>query len=141
MTKILVVGEDIDPMDPLAVTWAFASRNHPVMGAFYFPDLMSLGMGPESYHSMVDFNAMLSKDPNIAMGGSLVIYSCIGLEEHVGLAKPVQLTFERNYPDAIREKVRANWKKWGLPELNDPTQNPTWRYFETTGAGETGRRG
>ena len=39
------------------------------------------------------------------------------------------------------KKVRANWKKWGLPELNDPNTNPTWRYFETTGAGETGRRG
>ncbi|NIP13524.1 MAG: hypothetical protein GWM88_01795, partial [Pseudomonadales bacterium] len=57
MTKILVVGEDIDPMDPLAVTWAFASRNHPKFGAFYFPHLMSAGMGPESYHAMSDFNA------------------------------------------------------------------------------------
>ena len=140
MTKILIVGEDIDPMDPLAVTWAFASRNHPTQGCFYYPHLMSAGMGPESYHSMADFNALASGDPNIAKGNSLVIYSCIGLEEQVGLAKPVQLTFERNYPDAVREKVLKNWKKWGLPELNDPNRNPTWKYFETTGSGETGRR-
>jgi 4-hydroxy-3-polyprenylbenzoate decarboxylase len=141
MTKILVVGEDIDPMDPLAVTWAFASRNHPIQGAFYFPNLKALGMGPESYHAMSDFNALMSEDSDIDKGGSLVIYSCIGIEEHTGLAKPTQLTFERNYPDAVKEKVRANWKKWGLPELNDPNQNPTWKYFETTGKGETGRRG
>ncbi len=69
-----------------------------------------------------------------------VIYSLSGLEGHVGQPKPVQLTFERNFPDAIRDKVRANWKKWGLPELNDPNRNPTWKYFETTGVGETGRR-
>ena len=53
-----------------------------------------------------------------------------------GQPKPVQLTFERNFPDAIKERVRANWKKWGLPELNDPNRNPTWKYFETTGAGD-----
>jgi 4-hydroxy-3-polyprenylbenzoate decarboxylase len=141
MIKILVVGEDIDPMDPLAVSWAFASRNHPRQGTFYFPRRMSAGMGPESCHSMSDFNALLSNDPDIAKGDSLVIYSCIGLEEHVGLPKPTQLTFERSYPDRIKEKVRASWKKWGLPELDDSSRNPTWRYFKTTGAGETGRRG
>ncbi len=141
MTKILVCGEDIDPMDPLAVTWAFASRNHPTEGAYYFPELQSVGMGPESYHSMTDFNALMSEDEMIPKGGSLVIYSCIGLQEHVGQPKPVQLTFERNFPDAIKDRVRANWKKWGLPELGDPNRNPTWRYFETTGKGETGRRG
>jgi 4-hydroxy-3-polyprenylbenzoate decarboxylase len=141
MTKVLVCAEDIDPNDPLAVTWAFASRNHPTEGTFYFPELQSLGMGPESYHSLSDFNAVLSEDESVGVkGGSLVVYSCIGLQEHVGIPRPIQLTFERNFPDAIRDKVLANWKKWGLPELNDPNRNPTWKYFETTGAGETGRR-
>ena len=32
-TKVLVVGEDIDPEDPLAVTYAFAGRNHPREGS------------------------------------------------------------------------------------------------------------
>jgi 4-hydroxy-3-polyprenylbenzoate decarboxylase len=139
-TKVLVVGEDIDPMDPVAVSWAFATRNHPTQGCFYFPELKSVGIGPESYHSMADFNALLMDHDDLPKGNSLVIYSCIGLEEHVGQPKPVQLTFERNFPDFIREKVLANWKKWGLPELNDPNRNPTWKYFETTGVGETGRR-
>jgi len=139
-TKVLVVGEDIDPTDPVAVSWAFGTRNHPTQGCFYFPELQSVGIGPESYHSMADFNAALMGHEDMDVGNSLVIYSCIGLEEHVGQPKPVQLTFERNFPDAIREKVLANWKKWGLPELNDPNRNPTWKYFSTTGVGETGRR-
>jgi 4-hydroxy-3-polyprenylbenzoate decarboxylase len=122
------------------VSWAFATRNHPTQGCFYFPDLNSVGIGPEAYHSMADFNSLLMDHDDLAVGNSLVIYSLIGLEEHVGLPKPVQLTFERNFPDAIRNKVRANWKKWGLPELNDPNRNPTWKYFATTGVGETGRR-
>jgi hypothetical protein len=90
---------------------------------------------------MSNFNALMSNDPDIAKGESLVIYSCIGLEEHVGLPKPTQLTFERCYPDGIKEKVRTNWKKWGLPEPGDPNRVPAWKYFKTTGAGETGRRG
>jgi 4-hydroxy-3-polyprenylbenzoate decarboxylase len=139
-TKVLVVGEDIDPMDPVAVSWAFATRNHPTQGCFYYPELNSVGIGPEAYHSMADFNLLLMDHDDLATGNSLVIYSLIGLEEHVGQPKPVQLTFERNFPDAIREKVLANWKKWGLPELNDPNRNPTWKYFGTTGVGETGRR-
>jgi 4-hydroxy-3-polyprenylbenzoate decarboxylase len=140
-TKVLVVGEDIDPTDPVAVSWAFGTRNHPTQGCFYFPELESVGIGPESYHSMADFNALLVGHEDLDKGNSLVIYSCIGLEEHVGHPKPVQLTFERNFPDAIKDRVRANWKKWGLPELNDPNRNPTWKYFETTGKGETFRRG
>ena len=43
--------------------------------------------------------------------------------------------------DAVKDKVRANWKKWGLPELDEPDRNPTWKYFQSTGKGETGRRG
>ena len=100
-------------------------------------------MGPESYHAMSDFNALMSNDPDIDKGG---FAGHLQLRRHRGAYRlgeaDVQLTFERNYPDRVKEKVRANWKKWGLPELNDP-DNETRRgsYFETTGKGETGRRG
>ena len=53
-TKILVVGEDIDPADPDAVAWAFATRNHPTLGAYYFPDLEAFGSGLETYHSQAE---------------------------------------------------------------------------------------
>ena len=63
---------------------------------------------------MADFNALLMDHEDLDKGNSLVIYSCIGLEEHVGQPKPVQLTFERNFPDAIKDKVRRELEEVGL---------------------------
>jgi 4-hydroxy-3-polyprenylbenzoate decarboxylase len=132
--KVLVVGEDIDPSDPLAVLWAFATRNHPNKGFYEFPHLMSIGFGVDSYHCQSDFH-----DGH----GGFGIYSCIGLEEHTGVAKPGKLTFNRNWPKAVKEKVLANWERWGFNEP-DPvlqkhaTSSTPWAYFARTGEGETG---
>ncbi len=133
--KVLLVGEDIDPSDPLAVTFAFATRNHPEKGVYIPKDPKFWGLGVEGYHSMEDFHSG---------GGGLVIYSCIGLEETTGKAKPLILTFHRNYPKAVKEKILANWEKWGL-HTPDPvlqkhaSQNTPWVYFNKTGEGETGK--
>jgi 4-hydroxy-3-polyprenylbenzoate decarboxylase len=104
-TKILVVGEDIDPADPNQVTWAFATRNHPTLSTFHFPDLQSVGSGLEAYHSV---------NETLRGKGGLVIYSCLELEERVGLPGMRVLSFETDYPKPIQEKVRANWKGWGF---------------------------
>jgi 4-hydroxy-3-polyprenylbenzoate decarboxylase len=143
--KVLIVGEDIDPDDPLAVTWAFATRNHPERGAWFFPDSKYYGLGPEGWHSSEDFFGRFgAPGQKIVSGSGLVIYSCIGLEEHVGHPKPEILTFHRSYPRAIKEKVLANWERWGF-RTPDPvlqrhaTFNTPWIYFNKTGEGETGR--
>jgi len=144
--KVLVVGEDIDPEDPLAVTFAFATRNHPEKGVWYFPDSPKFGVGTEGYHSMEDFYGRfgLPKQPKFISGPGVGLYSCIGLQEHVGKAKPEILTFQRNYPKAIKEKVLANWERWGF-RTPDPvlqkhaTLSTPWVYFNKTGEGETGR--
>lgn len=136
--KIILVGEDdVDPSDLLAVTWAFASRNHPDpgMGFFQYPDLMAFGFGVDGYHSREDCHSGK---------GGYGIYSCLGLEEVTGLPKPGILTFNRGWPKAVKEKVLANWDKWGMntpdPDLMKHATPPTpWAYFETTGEGETGR--
>jgi 4-hydroxy-3-polyprenylbenzoate decarboxylase len=104
-TKIIVVGEDIDPADPTSVTWAFATRNHPSQGTYFFPDLDSEGTGLEAYHSVNDL---------LRGKGGLVIYSCLPLQERVGLPKKRVMSFEQNYPVPIQEKVRANWARWGF---------------------------
>ena len=108
--KVIIVGEDIDPDDPLAVTFAFATRNHPEKGAWYFPKAKFYGLGPEGWHSSEDyFGRFGAPGQKIVSGAGLVIYSCIGLEEHVGHPEPDILTFHRSYPKAIKEKVLANW--------------------------------
>lgn len=104
-TKILVVGEDIDPADPNSVTWAFATRNHPTRGTYYFPELDSVGTGLEAYHSVNDL---------LRGKGGLVVYSCLPLQERIGLPKKRVMSFEKNYPEPIQEKVRANWARWGF---------------------------
>ena len=51
-----MVGEDIDPEDPLAVTYAFATRNHPEKGVWYFSRFAKIWpVGTEAYHTMEDY--------------------------------------------------------------------------------------
>ncbi len=37
---------------------------------------------------------------------------------------------EQSGSGQLTRRPRANWKKWGLPELNDPNRNPKWKYFD-----------
>jgi UbiD family decarboxylase len=104
-TKILVVGQDIDPANPEAVTWAFATRNHPQLGAYSFPELDSFGSGLETYHSQAEL---------VRGKGGLVVYNCLTLQEGLGHPKKTVLSFEKNYPEAIQAKVRDNWARWGF---------------------------
>lgn len=101
-SKIIVVGDDIDPADPNLVTWALATRNHPTCGTFNFPDLCCVGTGLEPYRSVC------SLLPN---QGGLVVYSCLA---PVGEPDMKIMSFEKNYPEAIRQKVLANWGRWGF---------------------------
>jgi UbiD family decarboxylase len=103
--KILVVGEDIDPADPHAVTWAFATRNHPTQGMYCFPELHSKGTGLETYRSASEL---------LRGEGGLVLYSCLPLQEHTGHPLKPTLSFEQNYPLPIQEKVLSNLKRWGF---------------------------
>jgi 4-hydroxy-3-polyprenylbenzoate decarboxylase len=104
-TKVIVVGEDIDPADPGLVTWAFATRNHPTLGAYYFPEMEKFGSGLETYHSVAEL---------VHGKGGLVIYSCLPLQERIGHpAKPI-MSFEANYPEALKKRVRSNWARWGF---------------------------
>ena len=146
-TKILVVGEDIDPEDPLAVTFAFATRNHPETGVWYFADAPTFGLGTEGYHTMEDFFGRIELPGvklEIVSGSALAIYSCIGLQQHVGKPKPGILTFRRHWPKDVQEKVLANWERWGF-RTPDPvlqkhaTSGTPWVYFNKSGEGETGK--
>ena len=46
--------------------------------------------------------------------GGLAIYSCLPLQERIGLPRLRHLSFKENYPKAIQEKVRSNWARWGF---------------------------
>ena len=92
-------------IDSGAVTWAFATRNHPTLGAYYFPEMEKFGSGLETYHSVAEL---------VHGKGGLVIYSCLPLQERIGHpAKPI-MSFEANYPEALKKRVRSNWARWGF---------------------------
>jgi hypothetical protein len=80
----------------------------------------------------------------IKSGSGIAVYSCLGLEEHVGKPKPHILTFRRAWPKDVQEKVLANWDKWGF-RTPDPvlqkhaSQSTPWVYFNKTGEDEAGR--
>ena len=95
--------EDIDPADPNAVTWAFATRNHPVDGVYHFPEFFSGGL--DHYFSCND---------HLRHKGAAVIYSCLPLQERVGMPPNKIMQFEQNYPKPLQEKILANWKRWGF---------------------------
>ena len=144
-TKVLVVGEDIDPEDPLAVTYAFAGRNHPRKGVWYFDDSPFYGVGTEAYHAKGDYMGRVGVEgQEIESDSGIAVYSCIGLEEHTGQPKPGILTFRRAWPKGVQDKVTANWDKWGF-RTPDPvlqkhaTSGTPWVYFNKTGEGEAGR--
>jgi 4-hydroxy-3-polyprenylbenzoate decarboxylase len=105
-SKILVVGEDIDPADPNLVTWAFATRNHPTLGTYHFPKLCSVGTGLEPYRAVVN--------PHLKNEGGLVVYSCLAPQTHIGFPDMKIMSFEKNYPKQVQEKVLANWSRWGF---------------------------
>ena len=146
-TKVLVVGEDIDPEDPLAVTYAFAGRNHPRKGVWYFDDSPYFGVGTEAYHSKEDYMGRVGVDgQEIKSDSGIAIYSCIGLQEHVCQPRPGILTFKRAWPKDVQDKVMANWDKWGF-RTPDPvlqkhaSQSTPWVYFTKDGKGESKKQG
>ena len=43
-----------------------------------------------------------------------VIYSCLPIQERIGLSRPMIMNFEENYPQPLKEKVLANLERWGF---------------------------
>jgi UbiD family decarboxylase len=105
-TKVIVVTENVDISNNDQVTWAFASRSHPTYGTYLRPEWDSFGSGLEAYHSV---NEHYEKK-----GGGAVIYSCLPIAERTGLKAPLIMSFEKNYPLPLQEKVNGNLKKWGF---------------------------
>lgn len=106
VTKILLVGEDIDPSNPDQVSWAFATRNHPTATTYYFPELDAFGDGLESYH--------VQRELVVGGGTSLVVYACLENADRVGRPPKRVLSFEANYPDPVKKRVIENWSRWGF---------------------------
>ena len=125
------------------MTYAFATRNHPEKGVWYFADSPFYGVGTEAYHTMEDYFGRVGVEgQEIKSGSGIGIYSCLGTEENVEQPRPGILTFRRAWPKDIQGKVLANWDKWGFrtPDpvlMKHASQSTPWVYFNKTGEDET----
>lgn len=104
-SKLIVVGEDIPPDDPDKVTWAFATRNHPTLGVYHFPQYDSEGSGLQIY---------LDVATKLRGRGGLVAYSCLPIQEKTNHPLEQTLSFATNYPLPVQERVRKRWRGWGF---------------------------
>jgi 4-hydroxy-3-polyprenylbenzoate decarboxylase len=102
----LVVDEDIDPSDVQQVVWAFASRNHPTFTTYFFPELQAFGDGIESYH--------VARELAENRGTSLVVYACLENADRVGRPEKRVMSFDKNYPEPVKQRVLDNWERWGF---------------------------
>ncbi|NUR95380.1 MAG: UbiD family decarboxylase [Kribbellaceae bacterium] len=102
--KILVVEDDVDITNLDEVVWAFATRSHPDVdrGEFHFPpavsDQLAVYLSPEEAHSFL---------------AGKVIYNCLLADLFPQGRRPVKGSFENGWPAEIRDRVLANWQKYG----------------------------
>jgi len=102
-SKLIVVGQDIPPDNPELVIWAFATRNHPTLGVYHFPQYDSDGSGLQMYLDAVT---------KTSGRGGLVAYSCLPIPEKVGHPLEPVLSFETHYPKPLQDKIKLKWKDW-----------------------------
>jgi 4-hydroxy-3-polyprenylbenzoate decarboxylase len=99
--KIILMNDDIDPTNLRELTWALATRCHPVDGEVRFLK--------ESINPLV---AYLQTSEKQSMVGAKVVYNCLPPDEW-GDRLPTRSSFARAYPEAIKEKVIQKWHKYG----------------------------
>lgn len=101
--KLILVGNDIDIVDINQVVWALATRSHPDHDHFTFPDIKEFPMVPY----------LTEEDKKRGSGGKVVI-NCLFPEQFRGEMRADTASFRHSYPEYVRTKVEANWKKYGF---------------------------
>ena len=100
--KILLVEDDIDITDLDEVVWAFATRSHPERGEFHFPHKLSMQLA-----------VYLSETESHTFTAGKVIYNCLLADLFPEGERPIKGSFENGWPLEIRQRVLANWTKYG----------------------------
>ena len=102
--KVFVVNNDVDPTNMKEVFHAFSTKCNPAYGISI--DKMAINC-PLTPYLPPD-----KRDQGI--GGANVLFDCTWPVEWKEEEKPALMSFKSAYPESIKEKVIANWNKWGL---------------------------
>ncbi|RAK94965.1 UbiD family decarboxylase [Aspergillus ibericus CBS 121593] len=105
--RLVLVGDDIDVYNGKDVMWAFSTRCRPNADETFFEEVRGFPLIPYMSHG--------TGRPN--KGGKVVSDALMPTEYTTG-ADWEAADFEHSYPEALKEKVRANWETLGFRKLD-----------------------
>lgn len=102
---VIVVNDDVDPWDIEVVFHAMCTKCNPVRDVHIYPGYMGSPLTP-----------YLSNHPlrEIGGGGGNILLDCTWPVEWKPEQRPHRQAFHNTYPQAVKEKVLANFVRWGL---------------------------
>ena len=103
VNRILLVNEETDIHDWDTVMWAFTTRCRPNKDDHFFEDVPSLPITPYNGYGPWDIK-----------NGGKAISDCLFPMEYEGQRTFREVSFEKSYPEDVKEKVKANWKSMGF---------------------------
>lgn len=109
INTIIVCEDDIDPSDPRELIWAVDGRRN---GSLTFADKLGFAFSPYVRPDSADFP-----------GGWMADGEVWNLLPPEGVSRPERTRFEDNYPEDLKERVRAHWREDGfdVPTLRTRT--------------------
>ncbi|MFI1768395.1 UbiD family decarboxylase [Streptomyces sp. NPDC020800] len=96
VTRVLVLDDDIDPTDLRDLSWAAATRCHPVAGQLLFEDQL-----------FTPLHINYTREEFRTLSGSKTAHDCLLPPEEE--RRPVSTAFAQNFPDHVRERALALW--------------------------------
>jgi UbiD family decarboxylase len=101
--KVLVVNDDVDPSNSRELMWAFMTRCTPCeRGEIFF-----------NHESIFPLVAYLTTAEKVSAKTKKVIFNCLPPDEW-GDKLPRRSSFNHIYPQAVRDKILANWRTYGF---------------------------
>lgn len=104
VSKVIVVDRDVDAFDMKQVIHAFSTKCHP-----------GRGIAVEHYEGRGNaLTPCYSAEERRRLKGASVVFDATWPEDWEEEAIPIKSSFETTYPEAIKQKVLANWESDGL---------------------------
>jgi len=104
VSKVIVVDSDVDAFDMDQVIHAFATKCHP-----------GRGITVEHYEGRANaLTPCYDADERRRLKGASVVFDATWPDDWEPEGIPVKSSFETTYPEAIKQKVLAQWKSYGL---------------------------
>ncbi len=99
---LIIVEEDIDPMDKDQVLWALATRCHPDRGIF---KMLNVPGGP--------LDPFLSAHERKHGLSAQVLFDCTWPKDWKKEEIPIKAAFDTLWPKEMQEKVLSHWRDYG----------------------------